>query len=56
MRKPLTVILINFTKAYDSIRRGKLIKLLISNRMNQKIINIIAGVYVLGKDKGAQHQ
>ena len=46
MRKALIVISVDFAKAYDSVKRDKLIEVLIENKISPCIINFIAGVYV----------
>ncbi len=50
IKKPLVVIAIDFTKAYDCIKRGKLIETL-KNKVYPDIINFIAGVYVIDRTK-----
>ena len=45
LKKPLIVIAIDFAKAYDSIKREKLIETLMYYKVDPKIINMIAQVY-----------
>ena len=49
MKKPLYVISIDFSRAFDSIKREKLIPVLKEYRIHTKIIDIIAHIYE--KDK-----
>ena len=51
MKKPLIVISIDFTKAFDSIKREKLIETLMEYKINPQIIAIIANMYEGDKTK-----
>lgn len=46
IKKPLVVISIDFAKAYDRVKRGKLIETLKNKEVDPDIINLISGVYV----------
>ena len=45
MKKTLIVKSIDFAKVYDSIKREKLIEVLMENKVNPKCIDLIASVY-----------
>lgn len=45
LKKPLVVTAVDFAKAYDSIKRGKLVETLMYYKVDHKIINLIAHVY-----------
>ncbi len=45
MKTPLIIISIDFTKAYDSIKRGKMIEILMENKINPECIDFISKVY-----------
>ena len=45
MKKLLIVISINFAKAFNSIKRDVMIKLLMEYKVNHKVIGIIAKLY-----------
>lgn len=44
-KKPLIVISIDYSKAYDSIKREKIIEVMKTYKINSKVINSIAEVY-----------
>ena len=50
-KKPLYVIAIDFSKAFDSIKRDTLIQVLKKYIIHPKIIDIIAHIHVYEKDK-----
>lgn len=45
MKKPLIVTSIDYSKAYDSIKRGQLIQILKENKVHADLISIIAEIY-----------
>ena len=51
MKKLLIVTSIDFAKAYGSIKREKLIEVLMENKVNPKCIDLIAKVYTDDKTK-----
>lgn len=46
MKTPLVVIAVDFSKAYDSVKRGKMIEVLKSYNINSELIDIVSKVYV----------
>ena len=44
-KEPLIIIAIDFQKAYDSIKRVEIIKMLMENKISPKIIEILATLY-----------
>ena len=45
MKKPLIVIAIDFQKAYDSVKREEIINILMKNKINPQIINLLVQLY-----------
>ena len=45
LRKPLIVACLDYSKAFDSIKREKLIKTLIHYTVHFKIIEVVANMY-----------
>ena len=51
LKAPLIVISVDFEKAYDSIKRGKMIEILMESKVNPKCLDFITKVYTNDKTR-----